>query len=115
MIRDAVVHLQGEQPLLADLPALPTAGDVCLVCTNLRTVDGKRPVFIDASRNTFVIPVSHIRFIEIAQRAGQATAEAPESARGTSPAEAEDVLQLGAGAGDEGELDEEFLRRIREV
>jgi hypothetical protein len=106
VIRDAVIHMQGEQPLLADLPALPAAGDVCLVCTNLRTVDGKRPVFIDASQNTFVIPIGHIRFIEIPseRQPGQAARPAQD-----------EVLQLPAGEGPELELDEDFLRRIREV
>ena len=112
MIRDAVIHLQGEQPLLADLPGLPAAGDVCLVCSNLRTVDGKRPVFIDSSRNTFVFPVAHIRFIEIAE--GAMTAAEAGSAAGPARA-AEEVLGLGPGGGDEAELDEEFLRRIRDV
>lgn len=111
MIRDAVIHMQGEQPLLADLPALPTAGDVCLVCTNLRTVDGKRPVFIDASRNTFVIPIGHIRFIEIAEDRQQ-PGSAAAAAGGAAP---EEVLQLPAGEAPELDLDEEFLRRIREV
>lgn len=104
MIRDAVIHMQGEQPLVADLPTLPTVGDVCLMCTNLRTLDGKRPVFVDATGSTFIIPLQHVRFIEILPD-GDATAQAR--------------LALGAGepAADEAaaELDEDFLRRIREA
>jgi hypothetical protein len=65
MLRDVIVHLQNEQPLLADLPALPNAGDSCLVCTNLRGTDGKPPVFVGRSDSTFVFPLSHVRFIEI--------------------------------------------------
>ena len=76
MIRDAVIHMQGEQPLVADLPTLPSAGDSCLVCTNMRTLDGKRPVFVDAVGSTFIIPLQHVRFIEI-QPDGGATAPCP--------------------------------------
>ncbi len=102
MIRDAVIHLQGEQPLVADLPSLPTARDSCLLCTNLRTLSGGRPVFIDAIGSTFVIPLLHIRFIEIATR--------PEEGAAASAA-----LEAGAPEDEGAELDEEFLRRIREV
>ena len=45
MIRDAVIHLLSEQPVIADLFEMPSPGDVTLLCTNLRTKDGKRPVF----------------------------------------------------------------------
>ena len=102
MIRDAVIHMQGEQPLVADLPALPTVSDACLVCTNLRTLDGKRPVFVDATGSTFIIPLQHIRFIEV-----QTTGEALDL-----PA-----LEAGELAPEESaaELDEDFLRRIREA
>jgi hypothetical protein len=65
MIRDVIVHLHNEQPLLADLPAPPTAGDTCLVCTNLRATNGKAPVFVGSSDSTFVFPLAHVRFIEI--------------------------------------------------
>ena len=100
MIRNAVVHLQGDQPLLADLPALPAASDTCLMCTNLRTLDGKRPLFVDASGSTFIIPLLHVRFIEIA-----------------AEGDALPALPPGAAEVDEGgaELDEDFLRRIREA
>lgn len=107
MIRDAVIHMQGEQPLMADLPELPSAGSVCLVCTNLRTVDGKRPVFIDRGDHTFVIPLNHIRFIEIADQAPRPDAD--------QHPEEDEVLQLPAGEDAELALDEDFLRRVREV
>ncbi|MFI5261326.1 MAG: hypothetical protein ACHQZR_02075 [Candidatus Limnocylindrales bacterium] len=95
--------MQGEQPLLADLPALPTATDACLMCTNLRTLDGKRQLFVDAVGSTFVIPLLHVRFIEVAA----------EDAGGGSPP----ALPQGALEPDEAnaELDEDILRRIREA
>ncbi len=104
MIRDAVIHLQGEQPLVADLPMLPAATDSCLVCTNLRTLDGKRPVFVDAIGSTFIIPLQHVRFIEIVPG-------------GDAAANARVALEAGRLTPDEApeELDEDFLRRIREA
>jgi hypothetical protein len=110
MIRNAVIHIINEQPLLADLFDVPTSADVSLVCTNLRTMNGSRPVFADHIESTFVFPFDHIRFVEIPQgsdgtrvaAAGEETAAAPEPA-----AEAEEEADL--------EIDEDFLRRIREV
>ena len=106
MIRDAVIHLLSEQPVIADLLVEPSPGDANLICTNLRTLDGKRPVFIDQSASTFIFPYRHVRFIEIRparDESGQLVA--PEGA-----AEA-------AATADEGdlEIDEDFLRRIREA
>ncbi|HEX5590021.1 MAG TPA: hypothetical protein VFX65_07005 [Candidatus Limnocylindrales bacterium] len=108
MIRNAVIHLLSEQPVMADLLDDPKPGDVTLVCENLRTLDGKRPVFIDRSDSRFVIPYIHIRFIEIRKdlsvgpTAGSAGAAAPPP---NDP---------GSDEGDL-EIDEDFLRRIREA
>jgi hypothetical protein len=65
MIRNAVIHILNEQPLLADLFEVPASTDVSLVCTNLRTMNGSRPVFADHVESTFVFPFDHIRFVEI--------------------------------------------------
>lgn len=113
MIRNAVLHIMNEQPMLADLFEMPTPGDVVLRCTNLRTMNGKRPVFVDDSASVFFFPYLHLRFVELmpASLAGTAfevavpagvTASTPDQ-----PAEAEDEADL--------EIDEDFLRRIREV
>lgn len=65
MIRNVVIHVTNEQPLLADLYGVPTAADAGLLCTNLRMMDGKRPIFIDSSVATFFFPYLVIRFLEI--------------------------------------------------
>jgi hypothetical protein len=65
VIRNAVIHLANEQPLLADLFAPPGAADISLVCTNLRGMNGKRPVFADHDDSLFVFPYTHIRFVEV--------------------------------------------------
>ena len=107
MIRNAVIHPLNEQPFLADLLEDPTPTDALLLMTNLRTLDGKRPVFVDFSESTFVFPYLHIRFIEIR----------PEAAAPGGPRGEEERRQPGeAPAADEDlEIDEDFLRRIREA
>ena len=112
MIRNVVLHLNGEQPLLADLFDPPDSADVGVRCTNLRQMNGKRPVFVDDVASIFFFPYLHIRFLEIppgAMAGGDPSlAVATDDASGPAPAtapEAEPDL----------EIDEDFLRRIREV
>src|SRR6266536_2621749 len=112
MIRDIVIHLANEQPLLADIYRMPDPGDVALVCTNLRMKNGERPIFADDSRATFVFPLVFVRFVEIpvTSMVGVKTGERDSG-----------VLALPAGRTEEPaadadlEIDEEFLRRIRDA
>ena len=109
MIHNAVIHIANEQPLLADLFETPTTTDVSLVCTNVRMLDGKKPIFIDRTDSVFVFPYLHVRFIEI-----------PAAATAPDPREEEPVPVAVAPVVDpepdvEIEIDEDFLRRIREV
>jgi hypothetical protein len=112
VIRDAILHIMNEQPMLADLFEAPSAGDVGLRCTNLRAMNGKRPVFVDDAASIFFFPYLHIRFVEIPP--GAISGSDPDSAleisdgnprRPAPPSEADVDL----------EIDEDFLRRIREV
>jgi hypothetical protein len=84
VIRNTVIHIANEQPLVADLFGLPGAGDVSLICTNLRTLGGKRPVFADRSESVFVFPYDHIRFLEIAPEALAASAASAPSSAGSN-------------------------------
>ena len=113
MIRNAVIHIANEQPLLADLYEMPTSADVSLVCTNIRMLDGKKPIFVDHSNSVFVFPYATIRFLEI--MAASATGlEGATSGDDLVPVESNGHA---AAPGDDVdlELDEDFLRRIREV
>lgn len=105
IVRNAVIHVSNDQPLVADLFGMPSAADVALVCTNLRTLDGKPPVFVDAPDSVFVFPLAHIRFVEI-PAASSGHARVDEEARGR-PAGLVDEPEL--------EIDEGFLRRVREA
>ena len=109
MIRNVVIHIANEQPLLADLYDNPAPADVSLVCTNVRMLDGKRRIFIDHTDSVFVFPYLHIRFLEIppGSLAGMGPVEEPIALPEPEPEPAEPEVEL--------ELDEDFLRRIRDV
>jgi hypothetical protein len=139
VIRNVCIHMAGEQPLLADLYEIPSSADAGLVCTNLRLMDGKRPVFIDRIESTFFFPYRAVRFLEIPpgelerhhseQGAGPASRRAPEwldSSSGGDGAPGEAVhLPVPATAGGTGsrdgeveldlEIDEDFLQRVRDI
>ena len=133
MIRNVSIHLANEQPLVADLFDLPSASDAGLLCTNVRTLDGKRPVFIDSSRGTFFFPYHIVRFLEIAEGAvdlrrltdeGDGPGYAADAGRapGADPQNRLPVVVGGPVEDDadgdldvELEIDEDFLQRIRDI
>lgn len=106
-IRDAVLHLLNDQPLLVDLIEEPKASDQGLLCTNVRTTGGLRPSFIDRSDSTFFFPYGQIRFLEIHPTADAIAASGAAAAADADAAAAEDVGEL--------DLDEDLLRRVREA
>jgi hypothetical protein len=113
MIKNAVLHLSGEQPVVVDLYELPQAVDLGVRCTNMRTLDGKRPVFIDDIKAVFFFPYEAVRFVEIPARSLIGTElEVPEAVAVV----AEPVTSTTESLDDDNlEIDEDFLRRIREV
>jgi hypothetical protein len=138
VIRNVVIHVSNEQPLLADLYGVPTAGDAGLLCTNMRMLDGKRPVFVDRIASTFFFPYLHIRFLEIdprelqrhaAERGEGLAVAAVADADWATGADADTPMpalapSAEAGAGEEpeaeldvdlGDIDEDFLQRIRDI
>jgi hypothetical protein len=117
MIKNAVIHLLNEQPVLADLFQMPQALDQGLLCTNLRTMDGKRPVFVERSEGVFYFPYLHVRFLEIPPAStAMAGIDTPASDAALAAAAAADAVAAEAAEADKDlELDEDFLRRIRDV
>jgi hypothetical protein len=138
MLRDVVVHIQNEQPIVADLLNDPVPSDVALICRNLRTTNGKKPVFVDFADSTFVIPLAHVRFIEIHRSSiesaaaededeGAAFVHAPLAplswlTGGQIEGNAAPAPELGFAASTSSgiephpeEIDPELLRRIREA
>jgi hypothetical protein len=135
MIRNVILHLHNELPMKADIESLPTAADAGLLCTNLRTLEGRKPISTEFLDSVFLIPYNIIRFIEIPRAAiheagldedlppapaelpAAATAvpeganvivTPPPGASGPGPAPEDDALEHLAP-------DEELLRRIREA
>jgi hypothetical protein len=140
VIKNVCIHVENEQPLLADLFDLPSSDDAGLLCTNSPTMYAKRPVFIDQTGSTFFFPYHVVRFLEIPERqmAGRrvtSARRAPEGrpADGRLPddvaLDGEDdldedgsLLPVAVGAAEEPsseelelEIDEGFLQRIRDI
>ena len=133
MIRNVVVHIANEQPLMADLFDMPSPGDVALVCANLRSLNGTRPVFIDDIASYFIFPLTFIRFVEIPQASlaeagidedwvpARAAAVAPDARpvqpRPAGPPAVRRPAPGSAPTGPEPELeiDEDFLKRVRDI
>jgi hypothetical protein len=117
---------------MADLFALPSNADVAVLCTNLRELNGKRPVFADHIDSVFLFPLVHLRFIEMASstvsEAGEVREDTAPTRSGRDRDEADERPRLPAGAPvaasatdapaepeSDLDIDEEFLRRVRDV
>jgi hypothetical protein len=136
MIRNVILHLVGELPMKADIESLPTAADAGLLCTNLRTMEGRKPISTEYLDSVFLLPYHALRFIEIPREsihAGGPHADLPVI-QAALPAEAGAVsddarvlitpppttAQPASPSADEEALehlepDAELLRRIREA
>jgi hypothetical protein len=115
MIRNVVVHLASEQPLQADLFAMPTPSDVALMCTNLRDMNGKRPVFVDDPASYFIFPLAFVRFVEIPPASLRDAGTITEVEYEMPDAHAAEAPAVDTDAGAELEIDEDFLRRVRDI
>jgi hypothetical protein len=106
VITNVIIHLVNDLPIVADMETLPSAGDRSVTCTNLRTVDGKRPPFVHDRHSTFVFPLSGIRLIEAPKDGSDARTDF----------EAQEPLpELPAPQDLDEEPDEDLLARIRSV
>jgi hypothetical protein len=65
VIKGVIVHIANELPIMVDLYEAPSPTASSVRCTNVRTVDGKRPSFIHDPRSTFLLPWHVIRLIEV--------------------------------------------------
>ncbi len=75
VIPNVILHLINELPVVADLEDLPAGGDRSVRCTNIRTVDGKRPAFVHERNSTFIFPMSMICLIEAPHGVSETTDE----------------------------------------
>ncbi len=134
MIRNVILHLHNELPMKADIESLPTAADAGLLCTNLRTLEGRKPISTEFLDSVFLLPYNIIRFIEIPRAAiheagldedlPAAPAELPAAATAVPEGTNVIVTPPPGATGPEAPSDdafehlapdEELLRRIREA
>jgi hypothetical protein len=86
--------------------------------TNLRSLDGKRPIFVDDSASIFIFAYHRISFIEIPASSvagADQVAQVPVAAVVTAAVAAAANSAHGSDKEPDLEIDEDFLRRIREV
>jgi hypothetical protein len=91
--------------MVADLYGYPTPTDIVLVCTNVRGTTGKRPVWADDVHSIFYFPWNQIRFLEVP----------PDRTFGPMDDDPGSAIALRAPDEPDLEIDEEFLKRVRDV
>jgi hypothetical protein len=118
VIKSVIVHLTGELPIMVDLYEAPGPEATSMRCTNVRTVDGKRPAFINDPRATFLLPLHLIRLMEVPAGA-VATPEVDGSVVVSDPhgavGQEEEPLDDPEPALLDEEPDEDLLARIRSI
>jgi hypothetical protein len=63
--KTVVLHLTGEDPLLADLDRDPEPGDQFVRVTNMRKRDGKPVSYLAAGVQSVIFPWHRVTFIEM--------------------------------------------------
>ena len=61
----AIVHIQGEEPVVGEIEDIPSPVDVTLKISNPRKMDGKDIHYLAENVVTVIWPISRINFIEI--------------------------------------------------
>jgi len=110
VITGVIIHIENDLPVLVDLEEMPGADARMIRCSNVRTVDGKRPAFVHDKNSTFLFPLQMVRLIEV-----------PATSDGTAVAVQEDEDRYPQSepspevdAFDE-DAEEDLLARIRQI
>jgi hypothetical protein len=59
-----LLHLQGTDPIVAEMEELPDPKSSYVLCSNPRARDGKNLVFIEPGCTRFMFPWHRINFVE---------------------------------------------------
>ena len=59
------IHIVNEDPIVAEVEALPAANDTLLMAVNPRMRDGKDLRFLAPNVTTIILPVSRVNFIQV--------------------------------------------------
>ena len=65
MPKTVILHLSGEDPLLADLERDPEPSDQFIRVTNMRKRDGKPVAYLAAGVQSVIFPWHRITFVEL--------------------------------------------------
>lgn len=65
MSLEVIVHLQNEDPILAEIDEIPGPSDQSIVLTNPRRRDGRPLHYVTEGATAFIFPWTRINFIEI--------------------------------------------------
>lgn len=65
MARTIILHIAGEDPVLADIETEPQPTDAFLRVVNMRKRDGKDVPYLDSRVQAVIFPWHRITFIEI--------------------------------------------------
>ena len=60
-----IIHLQNEDPMVAEMEELPEPHAVSFRCVNPRRRDGKPLHYIDPECTSFIFPWTRVSFIEV--------------------------------------------------
>jgi hypothetical protein len=59
------IHIMNEEPIVAEVEALPAATDTLIVAMNPRLRDGKDLRFVAPNVTTLIFPVGRLNFIQV--------------------------------------------------
>lgn len=65
MAKTVILHLSGEDPVLADIDQEPQPTDLFLRVTNMRRRDGKPVPYLAAGVQAVIFPWHRITFVEV--------------------------------------------------
>ena len=65
MALEVIVHMQNEDPIVAEIDRLPDPTHQSIVVTNPRRRDGRPIHYVTEGATAFIFPLSRITFIEI--------------------------------------------------
>lgn len=59
------IHISNEEPVVAEVEALPAATDNLLIAQNPRLRDGKDLRYLAANVTTMIVPLNRVLFIQV--------------------------------------------------
>ena len=72
MSMKVVLHLPGEEPILAEINEMPGANDQSVTVRNMRKRDGKPLAYLTTGATSFIFPLARLTFIEVLDEAESA-------------------------------------------